>query len=83
MKFFKTKASRISERYEITPKVFDKVTEHRHPYEQINPDKSIAQYGICPSCLNPIQLIGVAKKLKHDLMASTPERMFQDFLLGL
>ncbi len=64
MKYFKTKASRMATRYEITPEVFNKVTKHQHPFEQINPDKTIAQYGICPSCLNPIQLIGVAKKVK-------------------
>ena len=64
MKYFKTEASRTAPRYKITPDVFEKVTEHKYPFEQVNQNKTISQYGICPSCLNPIQIIGISKKIK-------------------
>ncbi len=64
MKYFKTQATRTAPRYEITPKIFDKVTEHKYPFEQININNTLSQYGICPSCLNPIQLIGIAREIK-------------------
>lgn len=64
MKYFKTKPSRNAKRYEITPEVFEKVTGHKHPFEQVNLDKKLVQYGICPSCLNPVRLIGLAKEIK-------------------
>ena len=64
MKYFKTEATRTAPRYEITPKIFEKITGHKHPFEQVNSNLTISQYGICPSCLNPIQLIGIAKQIK-------------------
>lgn len=30
----------------------------------MNHNRTISQYGICPSCLNPVQLIGIAKQIK-------------------
>lgn len=62
MKYFKIKSSRLAERYEITPKIFNEVTEHKYPFEKVHSDKSVSQYAICPSCLNPIQIIGIAKR---------------------
>lgn len=64
MKYFKTEDTRTAPRYEITTKVFEEVTGHRHPFEQVNHNRTISQYGICPSCLNPVQLIGIAKQIK-------------------
>ena len=65
MKYFKTKANRTSPRYEITAGIFEKVTDHKYPFEQRNADQTISQFGICPSCLNPIQLIGISKEIKR------------------
>lgn len=64
MKYFKTEATRTAPRHEITPKIFEEATGHKHPFEQVNSNLTISQYGICPSCLNPIQLIGIAKQIK-------------------
>lgn len=64
MKFFKTKPSAISQRYAISPAEFDEVTERKFPFEQKNTDKRISLYGICPSCLNPIQLVGMSSESK-------------------
>ena len=63
MKYFKTKPSRLAKRYEITPKTYNKIIQHKYPFERVNADKSVSQYAICPSCLNPIQIIGIAKRI--------------------
>ena len=55
MKHFKVKASRYAERYEITRENFERVTGCKEPFEQ---------YAICPSCLNPIQIIGLVQEIK-------------------
>lgn len=62
MKYFKIQPSRIADRYEISEDVFERVTEGKQPFEQKNSSGGLSQYGICPSCLNPIQLIGMYKK---------------------
>lgn len=67
MKYFKIKANRVAPRYEITPKTFEEVTNHKYPFEQKNADQIISQFGICPSCLNPIQLIGISKEIKRKI----------------
>ncbi len=59
MKYFKITPSRTAARYEIIAEVFQKVTENKQPFEQKNQRGRFARYGICPSCLNPIQLIGL------------------------
>lgn len=64
MKYFKKEATRSAERYLISSENFEQVTEHKSPFEKRNSDGSISQYGICPSCLNPIQLIGTVRKVK-------------------
>lgn len=66
MKYFKTENSRLAKRYKITKQEFSKVTERKYPFEQKNSQGVISQYGICPSCLNPIQLIGVIKEIKRN-----------------
>lgn len=65
MKFFKTKPSYNAPRYEITPAMFEKKTNNKFPFEQISGrNRTISLYGICPSCLNPIQLIGMSAQSK-------------------
>lgn len=64
MKYFKTKALRTEQRFRITEENFEKQTHHKYPYEQVNSSQTITQYGVCPSCLNPIQLIGLSKQTK-------------------
>lgn len=64
MKYFKTQSTRAAKRYKITPHEFLETTERKFPFEQINEQGRISQYGIFPSCLNPIQLIGVVKEIK-------------------
>ncbi|MBR5087933.1 MAG: hypothetical protein IK093_00745 [Ruminiclostridium sp.] len=64
MKYFKTEASRASKRHIITAESFERVTERKFPFEQSNSKGKFSQYGICPSCLNPIQLIGISHEVK-------------------
>lgn len=59
MKYFKVEAKRTAQRFEISSKIFEKETGRKYPFEQINKSKTISDYAICPSCLNPIQLIGL------------------------
>jgi hypothetical protein len=65
MKYFKAVASRTAARYVITPNKFLEVTGRKYPFEQNNGRGIISQYGICPSCLNPIQLIGISHEIKR------------------
>ena len=60
MKYFKKEAKRNSERYIINATTFEKVTERKYPFEQLDKKNEIHQYAICPSCLNPIILIGLS-----------------------
>lgn len=64
MKHFKTAAKRTAKQYEITLDNFQKVTECQYPFEQRGTQGQICFYGICPSCLNPIQLIGILHQIK-------------------
>lgn len=64
MKYFKTEASRKAERFIISAKSFTEHTKHQFPYEQRGITQQYSQYGLCPSCLNPIQLIGISHKTK-------------------
>lgn len=51
--------------YEISVQNFKKATGEKYPYEQKNDSTNIiTQYAICPSCLNPIQIIGLIRKTK-------------------
>lgn len=65
MKYFKVKASRMAERYKITSEEFIKRTERKKPFEQCTSGSALSQFGLCPSCLNPIQLIGINKKISY------------------
>lgn len=65
MKYFKIEASRIACRYEINTLNFNSVTENKLPFTQTGDNGEIRQYGICPSCLNPVQLIGIFKQIKR------------------
>lgn len=64
MKYFKTEASRKANRYTITKESFILHTNNKFPFEQITSKGTLSQYGICPSCLNPIQLIGISHEIK-------------------
>lgn len=64
MKYFKTQAMRTANRYEINERNFNLYTENKHPFQQAGDDGTIRYYGICPSCQNPAQLIGLYKQIK-------------------
>lgn len=64
MRYFKISASRTAEQYEIDKDVFEKITKRKYPFVQVNNKGERNQYGICPSCLNPIKLIGISHKIK-------------------
>ncbi len=36
----------------------------QEPFEQIKDTGRASQYAICPSCLNPIQIIGLVQEIK-------------------
>lgn len=63
MKFFKTEAKRNAERYIINVKSFKARTDSKYPFVQRS-DEELRAYGICPCCLNPIQIIGILKEIK-------------------
>lgn len=63
MKYFKSRAARTAPRYEVTEDNFTAATERKYPFEQVNKQGKIQQYGICPSCLNPVQLIGISHEI--------------------
>lgn len=65
MKHFKVEASRMADRYEVNKNNFESCTENKPPFEQVVNDGEVRQYGICPSCLNPVQLIGIYKEIKR------------------
>lgn len=72
MKYFKIRAARTAKRYKITPFEFLEITKRKFPFEQVTEHEKLSQYGICPSCLNPIQLIGVVKGNRwYSLQGST------------
>lgn len=65
MKYFKTQAVRTAERHEINERNFNLYTENKPPFQQAGDDGTIRYYGICPSCQNPAQLIGLYKQTKR------------------
>lgn len=64
MKYFKTRASKLAERYIITADSFQAATKCEFPFEQKTEQGKLSQYGICPSCLNSVQLIGLSHAVK-------------------
>lgn len=66
MKRFKVEASRLAESYPIDRATVQNVTHGQAPFvQQDNRTHKLSYYGICPSCLNPIQLIGISHKIKY------------------
>lgn len=59
MKYFKTEASRNAPRYIITQESFRLNTKEKYPFERVNSGGQLVAYGVCPHCLNPIQLVGM------------------------
>lgn len=51
--------------YEITKRNFEELTGEKEPYVTTGADGQTRYFGICPACDNPIQLIGLYKKLKN------------------
>ncbi len=49
--------------YGITKENFEKLTKKEKPYVMMGADGETRNFGICPACDNPIQLIGLYKKL--------------------
>lgn len=54
-----------AEPYEITKEDFEKYTRKMKPYVMVGKDGQTRYFGICPACDNPIQLIGLYKKLEN------------------
>ncbi|MCC8097011.1 MAG: hypothetical protein LIO44_00255 [Eubacterium sp.] len=64
MKYFKLKTG-VSEIFEIEKNRFDYVTDKKKPYYEMEGDTSARHFAVCPACDNPIQIIGLYKKLKN------------------
>lgn len=55
--------------YEITRKNFEDMTGKDYPYQQTGKDEITRYFGVCPSCDNPIQLIGLYSKEESEIHA--------------
>ena len=44
---------------------FEQLTRKRKPYHEVGKDGIPRDFGVCPACNNPIQLIGLYKKLEN------------------
>lgn len=64
MKKFKISTG-ISTPYEINVENYEKLTRKRSPYHKVGKDGVPRDFGVCPACDNPIQLIGLYKKLEN------------------
>lgn len=51
--------------YDITKRNFEELTNKKKPYMLTGKDGQTRCFGICPACDNPIQLIGLYKKLEN------------------
>ena len=51
--------------YEINAKIFEKLTRKQQLYHNIGKDEVSRDFGVCSTCDNPIQLIGLYKKLEN------------------
>lgn len=65
MKYFKTNANASAETYEITPDNFKKYTKEKIPFKTKKDRGGFSYYAMCPSCANPVQLIGIDKKITY------------------
>ena len=50
---------------EINVENFEQLTRKRKPYHEVGKDGIPRDFGVCPACNNPIQLIGLYKKLEN------------------
>ena len=64
MKIFKLKVG-SSKIYELNKNIFELQTKQKKPYYTFNNSNEQIQYAVCPACDNPIQIIGLYKKLKN------------------
>lgn len=64
MKRFKLKQGNAKP-YDISKQNFEMLTHGKEPYVEKGKDGHMRQFGICPACDNPVQLIGLYKKLKN------------------
>lgn len=55
----------VSEVISIEKDLYEKRTLKESPYYQLNRSGEVVQYAVCPQCDNPVQLVGLYKKLKH------------------
>lgn len=63
MRKFKLKKESVM-LYEITTKEdFEKITNGQYPYVVIGNDGNKRAFGICPACDNPIQIVGLYKRI--------------------
>lgn len=51
--------------YEISKNNFERVTEQKSPYYVYNEKNELVQFAVCPICDNPIEIIGLYKRLKN------------------
>jgi len=51
--------------YDITKKNFEELTKKEKPYMVTGKDGKKRYFGICPACDNPVQLLGLYKKLEN------------------
>lgn len=51
--------------YEINKNNFERVTEQKSPYYVHNEKNELVQFAVCPICDNPIEIIGLYKRLKN------------------
>ena len=64
MRKFKLRTG-VSNPYEINVENFEKLTLKQEPYHKVGKDGVPRDFGVCPACDNPIQLIGLYKKLEN------------------
>lgn len=64
MKIFKLKVG-SSKIYELSKSIFELQTKQKKPYYTFNNFNEQIQYAVCPACDNPIQIIGLYKRIKN------------------
>lgn len=64
MRYFKAKPGATSI-YKIDKNEFEQVTKQKSPYYVHNERNELVQFAVCPACDNPIEIIGLYKRLKN------------------
>lgn len=64
MRYYKLNQG-IHEIFEIEKESFELNTMMKKPYYQENKHNEMQQYAVCPACDNPIEIIGLYKKIKN------------------